>query len=88
MSITKERMKEMKRASEERKREGEEEMAAITERVKHLEDLVGTSGADNSKLEQRLGTERERFDVLQSAVSSCDQMFAVLQSYSALMLKR
>ena len=88
MSITKERLHELTISIEDMKRDFEAELAAITERVKHLEDLVGTSGADNSKLEQRLGTERERFDVLQSAVSSCDQMFAVLQSYSALMLKR
>lgn len=88
MSITKDRLHELTIAIEDMKRDFEVELAAITERVKHLEDLVGTSGADNSKLEQRLGTERERFDVLQSAVSSCDQMFAVLQSYTALMLKR
>lgn len=88
MSITKDRLHELTIAIEDMKRDFEVELAAITERVKHLEDLVGTSGADNSKLEQRLGTERERYEVLQSAVSSCDQMFAVLQSYTALMLKR
>ncbi len=88
MSISKVRLHELTISIEDMKRDFEAGLAAITQRVKHLEDLVGTSGADNSKLEQRLETERERHEVLQSAVSSSDQMFAVLQSYSALMLKR
>ncbi len=88
MSISKGRLHELTISIEDMKHDFEEELAAITERVKHLEDLVGTSGADNSKLEQRLGTERARYDVLQSAASSCDQISAVVQSYSDLMLKR
>ena len=88
MSISKVRLQELTISIEDMKHDFEAELAAITERVKHLEDLVGTSGADNSKLEQRLGTERARFEVLQSAVSSCDQISSVVQSYSDLMLKR
>ncbi len=88
MSITKHRLHQLTISIEDMKHDFEAELAAIAERVKHLEDLVGTSGADNSKLEQRLGTERERYEVLQSATSSCDQISAVVQSYSDLMLKR
>ena len=88
MSITKVRLHELTISTEDMKSDFEAELAAITVRVKHLEDLVGTSGTDNSKLEQRLGTERERYELLQLAVSGCEQVFAVLQAYSDLMQKR
>ncbi len=88
MSINKDRLHELTRSIEDMKRDFEAELAAIAERVKHLENLVGTSGADNSRLEQRLGTERERYEILQLAVSGCEQVFAVLLAYSDLMQKR
>ncbi len=88
MSITKARLQELTESIEDMKRDFGAELTAIAARVKHLEDLVGTSGADNSKLEQRLETERERYELLQLAESGCEQVFAVLQAYSDLMLKR
>ena len=61
MSISAERLHEHVISIEQIKGDIEAELAAITQRVEHLEGLIGTSGTDNSKLEQRLETERFRY---------------------------
>jgi len=85
MSISTERLQEQATFIEEMKGEFEAELAAISERAERLEGLIGAAGADNSKLEQRLETERGRHQVLKSAVSSCDQILAGLESYASQM---
>jgi chromosome segregation ATPase len=88
MSISTERLHEHAKSIGEMKGDLEAELAAISERVERLEGLIGTSGADNSKLEQRLETERGRREVLKSAASSCDRILADLQSYGSQMQGR
>ncbi len=84
MSISANRLEKHEKFTAELQDELAEELAAVGERVQHLENLLGTDGASSEKLVQHLDAERERLKTLTSALAGCDQVLTRLRSYAEL----
>jgi hypothetical protein len=82
MTISATRLEEQEKFGEEMREDLEAELAAVRERVNHLEGLLDVEGANSEKLKQRLGTERERGEALESALTGCEQMLTRLRMYA------